>query len=87
MPKACAAMPILPPSNVAIAMLKPLPSCPKRFSFGTMQFSKISSVVEEPRIPIFFSLVPMRKPGKSFSTMNAEMPFVPLLLSVIAKMM
>ena len=25
-------------------------------------------------MPIFFSLVPMRKPGKSFSTMKAEMP-------------
>ena len=30
--------------------------------------------VEEPRIPIFFSSFPTKKPGKSFSTMKAEIP-------------
>ena len=49
-----------------------------------MQFSKISSQVAEPRIPIFFSFLPIEKPGKSRSTMNAEMPRVPCDLSVIA---
>ena len=38
-------------------------------------------------MPIFSSFLPMEKPGISFSTMNAEMPLVPLDLSVIAKMM
>ena len=52
-----------------------------------MQFSMISSQVVEPRMPIFFSFLPMEKPGKSRSTMKAEMPLVPLDLSVIAMMM
>ena len=67
-----------------MAILKPLPSLPSRFSLGTMQSSKIRSQVEEPRMPIFFSCLPVEKPGKSFSTMKAEMPWLPLDLSVMA---
>ena len=78
-------MPIRPPSSVVMAILKPLPTSPSRFSFGTMQSSKTSSQVEEPRMPIFFSWAPTLNPGKPFSTMNAEMPLFPRLLSVIAK--
>ena len=78
-------MPMRPPSSVPIAMEKPFPSLPSRFSFGTTQSSKMSSHVEEPRIPIFNSFFPTENPGKPFSTMKAEMPFVPRLLSVIAK--
>ena len=78
-------MPIRPPSSVCMAILKPLPSLPSRFSLGTTQSSKIRSQVELPRIPIFFSCLPVEKPGKSFSTMKAEMPWLPLVLSVMAK--
>ena len=38
-------------------------------------------------MPIFFSLVPKVKPGVPFSTMKAEMPFVPFEGSVMAKTM
>ncbi len=35
-------------------------------------------------MPIFFSWEPTLKPGKSFSTINAEMPLVPSSLLVMA---
>ena len=57
-------------SRVIMAILKPWPSLPRRFSLGTMQSSKIRSQVEEPRMPIFFSCLPVEKPGKSFSTID-----------------
>ena len=66
---------IRPPSSVFMAMPKPLPSCPSKFSAGTMQFSMISSQVAEPRIPIFFSFLPIENPGKSFSTIKAGNSF------------
>ena len=68
-----------------MAILKPWPSLPSRFSLGTMQSSKIRSQVELPRIPIFFSFLPTEKPGKELSTMKAEMPWLPALGSVMAK--
>lgn len=43
-----AAMPILPLSKLAIAILKPSPSAPSKFAAGTSAFSKMSSVVLEP---------------------------------------
>ena len=52
MPSACAAMPMRPPSSVDMAILKPSPSLPNRFSLGTFTSLKISSAVEEERIPI-----------------------------------
>ena len=52
MPRAWAAMPIRPPSRVAMAILKPSPSLPSRFSLGTFTSLKINSAVEEERIPI-----------------------------------
>ncbi len=68
-----------------MAILKPSPMFPNRFSFGTIQSLNISSVVDEPLIPILSSSFPILNPGKSFSTINADMPLVPLVLSVIAK--
>ena len=41
-----------PPSSVDMAILKPSPSLPRRFSFGTLTSLKINSAVEEERIPI-----------------------------------
>jgi hypothetical protein len=55
------------------------------FAAGTRQFSKLSSTVGEPRIPIFFSSLPTVNPGVPFSTTNALMPFGPLVGSVTAK--
>src|SRR5699024_12067166 len=40
----------------------------------TRQFSKMSSVVGEERMPSFFSFFPNVKPSVPFSTMNALMP-------------
>ena len=74
-PSACAAIPIRPPSSVCIAIAKPLPFWPSRFSLGILQSVKISSYVEEPRIPILFSFVPKENPGVPFSTINAEISF------------
>ena len=65
-------MPIRPPSSVAIASWKPLPRTPSIRSFGMRQSSKISSQVEEPRIPILSSALPTEKPGSVRSTMKAE---------------
>ena len=89
-PNACAAIPIRPPSRVCMAILKPWPSLPSMFSLGTRQSVKISSYVEDPRIPIFFSLVPKVKPGVPFSTMKEviSLIFLPLfsMVPVTAKM-
>ncbi|SCJ64910.1 Uncharacterised protein [uncultured Blautia sp.] len=49
---AWAAIPMRPPSRVDMAILKPSPSLPSRFSLGTSTLSKISSAVEEERMPI-----------------------------------
>ena len=55
-----------------------------------MQSSMISSQVEEPRMPIFFSCLPTEKPGSVRSTMKAEIsldlrPFLSSLVPVMAK--
>ena len=50
---------------------------------GTMQSSKISSQVEEPRMPIFFSCLPMEKPGKVLlHDERGDACWLPLRLSV-----
>ncbi len=85
-PTACAATPGRVRSSVIIANLKPSPSRPSRFSAGTSQSVKISSAVCDPLMPIFSSMRPTEKPGKSFSTMKALIPRVPTFGSVIAKM-
>ena len=58
-----------------MASWKPRPFLPSRFSFGTMQSCMMSSQVEEPRMPILSSALPTEKPGKSRSTMKAEISF------------
>ena len=81
-PNACEAMPILPPFNTAIAKLKPKPSSPILFSLGTFTSVNISEWVSEPRIPIFFSLIPISKPAQLFSTIKALIPLCPFSISV-----
>src|SRR5450759_105927 len=83
-PSAQAAMVRRPLSSTFIAILNPSPSRPSRFFRGTSQSSNTSSTVCEPRRPIFFSIVPTDTPGNLFSTANAEMPFDPFDLSVMA---
>ena len=75
MPRAWEAMPIRPPSSVAMASWKPLPFTPSRRSFGMMQSSMMSSQVEEPRMPILSSGLPTLKPGSVRSTMKALISF------------
>ena len=71
-------------SKVFIAIIKPKPSLPSMFSFGTLQFVKISSLVAELLMPSFFSFLPNSKPGVPFSTINTLAPREPFDLSVIA---
>ncbi|MEZ4290398.1 MAG: hypothetical protein R3E53_07615 [Myxococcota bacterium] len=63
----------------------PAPSRPRRFSTGTSQSSKKSSLIGEVRIPILRSLPPTDKPLLPRSTMNALMPFGPFDASTVAK--
>ena len=56
--------------------------CPGGLSFGTIPISEVWT----PCSPILFSIFPTEKPGKVLSMMKAESPFVPLDLSVMAKM-
>lgn len=51
-PIACPATPIRPPSNVVIAILKPVPFSPNKFPLGILQSSKLTVQVEEPRMPV-----------------------------------
>ena len=53
MPSAWAAMPIRPPSSVASAILKPVPSSPSIWLAATRWPSKASSTVEEVCRPSF----------------------------------
>ena len=72
-----AAMLSRPPSSPAIAILKPSPSLPIRFSTGTRQFSKFTIAVGCDFQPSFFSCAPNDRPGVPFSTTMQEMPFGP----------
>lgn len=60
-----------------MAILKPSPSAPRRFSTETRTLSSITARVGWACQPIFFSLAPKVSPGASFSTTNAEIPFGP----------
>ena len=41
-----------------------MPTSPKTFSFGTLQLSRISSVVEDARMPSLSSFLPTENPSK-----------------------
>lgn len=60
--------------TVTMAILKPIPGCPKRFSRGIWQSSKIKFAVEEARIPSLSSFFPSERPGDGISTKKALMP-------------
>src|SRR5262249_2379913 len=65
-------------SSVASAVLNPVPGSPRIRTPGMRQFSKYSSVVGEPLIPILRSFGPTVKPSSSLCTLNAELPLAPL---------
>ncbi len=67
-----------------MAISKPCPSSPTRFSAGTATFSKKSSPVEPAQIPSLFSISAVDTPGHSRSTMKAEMPLCFASGSVLA---
>ena len=84
-PIAWAAIPILPPSKVDKATLKPSPTSPSWFFFGILASSKINSAVDEPLIPSLSSNFPTLNPGVlSKSTIKATIPLCFLDLSVWA---
>ena len=75
MPKARAAIDILPPSNIFIDCLKPSPTSPIRCSSEIIQLSKIISAVSLARIPSLFSFLPAVKPLVSLSIIKAVQLF------------
>lgn len=106
MPKACAAIPILPASKnnivqtfldgviaymcvyflprVIIAILKPIPGFPNRFSDDILHSSNVSEQVLLPRMPSLSSFLPTKRPSVGLSTMKALIPLCFLDLSVVA---
>ena len=68
-----------------MAISKPWPSSPTRFSAGTSTFSKKSSPVEPAQMPSLFSVSAVESPDIPFSRMNAEMPLCFASGSVLAK--
>ncbi len=85
MPTACAAIPMRPPSSVVIAILKPSPSRPSRFSSGTRTSVRKISTVPEALTPSLTWCRERSKPGVEASTRNAEIPRAFFAGSVIAK--
>ena len=74
MPRAWAAIPILPPDKVFIAKEKPNPFSPILFSFGTTTSVNIIECVSDPLIPSLSSFFPTITPCVSFSTIKALIP-------------
>src|ERR1700722_9502257 len=62
------------PLSKSIAILKPMPSSPRRLATGTRAFSKITARVGCAFQPILRSLAPSDSPGVPLSTTNVEMP-------------
>ena len=68
-----------------MAILKPSPSAPTRFSAGTWTFEKKSSPVEPAQIPSLLGIRRASTPSQARSTTNAEMPLWPAEGSLLAK--
>ena len=80
-------MPMRPSLSVSMAILYPLPTSPRTFSFGTRQSSRINSQVEDARIPSLSSFLPTVNPEKFFSMRNAVIPLYPFDASTVANKM
>ena len=72
--------------SVFMAMVKPSPSSPMRFSTGTRAPSSSTSPVGLPRTPILSSSLPMSRP-MSRSTTKHDTPRLPASGSVLANTM
>ena len=72
-------------SKVRMAILKPSPSSPSRFSAGTSTSSSARLAVTEARMPSLRSGGPGTTPGRSASTMKAVIPRSPRETSTVAK--
>src|SRR3990167_4006182 len=71
--------------SVRITVLMPRPSFPPiKFYFGTLQFSKTTSLVSEQCRPSFSSFSPNESPGVSLSTINPDPPLGPPFGFVLA---
>ena len=70
-PHAPAPIPKRPLFRIPMAILKPSPTSSRRFSTGTLQFSKKTSLVGEHLMPIFFSGGPDVTPPNARSTISA----------------
>ena len=73
-----------PWSSEYIAISKPWPSSPIRFSAGTSTFSKKSSPVEPAQMPSLFSWSRDVNPGMPFSSTKALIPLCAAAGSVFA---
>lgn len=78
-PKLQLAMFILPPSRAFIAILKPSPYLPIKFSAGILTLSKLTKAVGWMVQPIFYSFFPYWTPFASPGTMKAETSFSEVL--------
>ena len=83
-PTAPAAVPGRVKSRVFIAILKPSPSSPSRFSAGTTTSVSANAEVSVARWPILSRCFSSWTPGVSMGTTNADIPRWPLLGSVFA---
>src|SRR5438477_440906 len=84
-PTAPVAVPGRVKSSVAIAILNPSPSSPRRFSTGTRTSWSANADVSVARCPILSRCCSMVTPGASMGTMNADIPLLPAFASVFAK--
>ena len=74
-----------PVLSVASAILRPFPSPPTMFSFGTKTLSKLVREFSMPRRPMKALRASIVMPGESHGTMKAVMPpFAPSVLGTTA---
>lgn len=58
-----------------MAILKPIPGSPSRFSLGMRQSSKMRLAVDEARMPSLSSFLPSVSPGVGMGTRKALIPW------------
>ena len=65
--------------------MNPLPSLPSIQSLETLTFSRTTSLVGQPIIPILFSALPKDTPSSLESTTKVDIPLTPNSGLVLAK--
>ncbi len=76
---------ILPPSKIFIAWMKPCPTSPSTWLWGTRHWSNTNSAVSLHRMPNLFSFLPPEKPGVPRSTTKAVIPLLSKGSPVLAR--